>query len=119
MIPDKIKQLVTYKSSTAQEELVNALTHGLGVLLILIASPYLISKATSYAQTPMVVAAGIFSFSMLACYLSSTLYHSLQRNSFLIADHISIFLLIGGTYTPLVIKFAPPSVAIPFLTVLW
>lgn len=105
------------------EELINAITHGLGVLLILISVPLLLSEASTYGKITTIAAVSLFSFGMLATYLSSTLYHACQRPGLkricLIADHISIFFMIGGTYTPLVEKYVPHHIAVPFLCTMW
>ena len=71
----------------------------------------------------MVYGVSIFSFGMLAVYLSSTVYHAikepkLKRHANII-DHISIFFLIGGTYTPIILHYIPRGTAAVFLTVQW
>ena len=105
------------------EERINAITHGLGVLLALIAAPSFLMKANEYGKVNTILAVSVFLFGMLMCYLSSTVFHALRdsqrKRLWLIADHISIFFMIGGTYTPLVHKYLPDSIAVPFLGVMW
>ncbi len=112
-----------YRAQTNLEENVNAITHGLGILLSLIAIPFLIVKSTESEDFVMVWGVSIFSFGMLAVYLSSTVYHSLRepkrKRVANIIDHISIFFLIGGTYTPLILHYVPRETATSFLTVQW
>jgi hemolysin III len=64
-----------------------------------------------------------FALGVLLVYTSSTLYHFVQekklKNILKIADHISIYFLIAGTYTPLMITYLPPSTAFVFLTIMW
>ena len=112
-----------YRAQTDLEENVNAITHGLGILLSLIAIPLLIIKSTQSKDLIMIWGVSIFSFGMLAVYLSSTVYHSLREPKLKrlanIIDHISIFFLIGGTYTPLILHYIPPDTATAFLAIQW
>lgn len=112
-----------YRVQTDLEENVNAITHGLGIILSLIAIPFLIVKSTHNEDLAMVWGVIIFSFGILAVYLSSTVYHSLREAKLKrlanIIDHISIFFLIGGTYTPLILHYIPWQTASVFLTVQW
>jgi predicted membrane channel-forming protein YqfA (hemolysin III family) len=107
------------RSLDLYEERINAITHGLGVVLALIAAPYLLMKANAYGKVNTILAVSVFLFGMLMCYLSSTMFHALKESNrkrlWLIADHISIFFMIGGTYTPLVHKYVDDSIAMPFL----
>lgn len=84
-----------------------AITHGLGVILAIIGSVVLISKASNTTSTIAIISAVIFCTSLFLSYFSSTLYHALARtkakNVFRIFDHCLIFLLIAGTYTPMVL----------------
>ena len=89
------------------EEIANAITHGLGALLAIVALVILIVRAVLFApagETPYYVAAfSVFGFSMFFLYLMSTLYHSLLRTRaypvFERLDHSAIYVLIAGTYT--------------------
>ncbi|WP_186428957.1 hemolysin III family protein [Clostridium sp. BSD9I1] len=89
---------------TFGEELANAITHGLGVLLSVAALVLLIVFAALYKDPWHVVSYTIFGVCMIILYLGSTLYHSIPNKKvkriFRIFDHCSIFLLIAGTYTP-------------------
>ncbi len=114
---------MSYRAQTDLEENVNAITHGLGIILAVIAIPFLISKSTQNEDLLMVWGVSIFSFGMLAVYLSSTIYHSLREPKLKrvanIVDHISIFFLIGGTYTPLILHYIPRETATSFLAIQW
>ncbi len=91
------------KNIHIKQELANSLTHGVAFLLFLVSSPLLIAYAAKFGSVGNVVATVIFSFTVLITYLSSTLYHSIPnpkvKHVLRIFDHISIFLLIGGSYT--------------------
>ncbi len=85
------------------EERLNAFSHGLGVLMGLIGLFLLLEKNTD--KTPYAVASIlIYSASIVILFLASTIYHSVSkahlRKIYQIVDHISIYLLIAGTYTP-------------------
>jgi hemolysin III len=83
--------------------LANAITHGIGALLAILGSIYLISASTR-GSAWQVVSCSVFCATLVLVYFCSTLYHSLvrtrARHVFHILDHSSIYLLIAGTYTP-------------------
>jgi hemolysin III len=86
------------------EEIANSVSHGLGLVLALIALPVLIVSAIRIGSTHFAVGAGVFGGTVVLLYLASTLYHSIThqsaKNFFRLFDHSAIFLLIAGTYTP-------------------
>ena len=106
-----------------QEEIANALTHGLGIVFCLVAIPVMVLCAMQTSNAAMVWAVGIFGFGMLMVYSSSTLYHYAKnaetKRVLRIWDHISIFILIAGSYTPLVIKYTDFKTSVVFLSVMW
>ena len=108
---------------TINEEIANTVTHGLGILFSLIAIPVLIICARQNSTPNIVWAVSVFGFGMLMVYMSSTLYHAVRTHNtkrlLRIWDHISIFLLIAGTYTPMIVKFTNTSTAIIFLSIMW
>ncbi|MBT1709383.1 hemolysin III family protein [Fulvivirgaceae bacterium PWU5] len=89
---------------TKGEEIANAITHGLGAVLAAVALVFLIIVAAVKGTAWHVVSFSIFGATLLLLYIASTLYHSLthDRAKFLFRkfDHMSIYLLIAGTYTP-------------------
>ncbi|MFO7569068.1 MAG: hemolysin III family protein, partial [Smithellaceae bacterium] len=86
------------------EEIVNSITHGLGIALSAAALSLLLVYAGLYGTAVHVVSSAIFGTSLLLLYTSSTLYHSFRNPSvkrfFKILDHSCIYVLIAGTYTP-------------------
>lgn len=106
-----------------KEEIANAITHGAGVVFALIAIPFLITYAIEKGNAATVWSVSMFSFGMLMVYLSSTLYHAIQhpkaKFKLRVWDHISIFLMIAGSYTPILQKYADDATATKFLIVLW
>lgn len=87
------------------EELVNAITHGLGVLLAIAGLVLLVVRAARYGTAINVVSVSLFGSTMILLYLCSCLYHALADNKgkrvFQVLDHCTIFLLILGTYIPI------------------
>jgi hemolysin III len=108
---------------TRLEEYLNGLTHGAGFFLCLIASPYLMYQAY-YAQIDYaVIACAVFCSSMLLMYGASTIYHltnsprrKMQMRSL---DHICIFVLIAGSYTPFALLALPVDWGITFFVIAW
>lgn len=90
-----------------REELANSLTHGLGAVLAVAALAVLVVFSARHGTVWHVVSGSIYGASMVALYLASTLYHGLThpraKQVFHTLDHIAIYLLIAGTYTPFVL----------------
>lgn len=114
---------MSHRSQTLQEEVVNAITHGMGVVFTLIATPFLLEQSSKIGSFNAYLAVLVFGFGMLAVYLSSTLYHAIQlpvlKHRLLICDHVSIFFLIGGSYVPFVHQYTDTQTATIFLICQW
>ncbi len=86
------------------EEIANSVSHGLGLLMALVGIPSLLEQAARTGDRVFLAANSIFVSSIVLLYLTSTLYHALPRGQakhvFRIIEHIAIFFLIAGTYTP-------------------
>lgn len=93
-----------HRRQTLGEEIANSVSHGLGFLAAVTAAPVLVYAAVQRDSAAGVAGAGIFAFTMMLMYITSTLYHALTGNKtkrvFRILDHSAIFLMIAGTYTP-------------------
>jgi hemolysin III len=87
-----------------REELVNALTHGLGVLASLAGGAVVITLAARVGDLWQLVGIAVYSVSLVLLYSASTLYHAVQhrirKSRLRMFDHCAIYLLIAGTYTP-------------------
>ncbi|NBI28970.1 PAQR family membrane homeostasis protein TrhA [Chengkuizengella marina] len=90
-----------------KEEIVNAITHGIGALLSIAALVLLIVFSSLYGSPWHIVSFTIFGSTMVLLYVFSTLLHSFKegvtKNVFEVLDHSAIYLLIAGTYTPFVL----------------
>jgi hemolysin III len=89
---------------TAAEEVVNSITHGIGLVLSAMGWGVLLVLATLFGDVWHLVSCGIYGGTLVFLYGASTLYHSARtkrmKRALRIVDHIAIFLLIAGTYTP-------------------
>lgn len=106
-----------------REEIANSLTHGVGVILFFIAIPVLVSWAVFKGDAQHVWAVSIFSVSLLMVYIASTIYHSIQdpetKRVLRVVDHISIYFLIAGSYTPFILFFMNRTFGYIFLGIIW
>lgn len=96
-----------YRQLTNREEVVNSITHGIGALLSIVALIALVILADKNGDIWHTVSYSIYGVTLILLYLSSTLYHSFSKprikNLFARLDHVSIFMLIAGTYTPILL----------------
>ncbi|MBI5279036.1 MAG: hemolysin III family protein [Burkholderiales bacterium] len=92
------------REQTLGEELANALSHGLGLVLAVAALPILVQHAALRGSAADVVGASLFGGTAIVLYLVSTLYHALPAGAakswFNRLDHASIYLFIAGSYMP-------------------
>lgn len=92
------------RTQTLGEEIANCITHGIGLVAAIFASPFLIYASIEHGSAAAIVGASVFSATMVLVYFTSTLYHVLPEGKIKrrvrVIDHSAIFLLIAGTYTP-------------------
>jgi len=86
------------------EEIANSISHGIGLIAALAATPFLVIDAIRRGDPGYMVGVSVFATTMVLLYLASTIYHALPagkaKRAFRIIEHSAIFLLIAGTYTP-------------------
>ncbi len=108
---------------TLKQEAVHSIIHAFGILFGIISIPILTALAAKNANVPGIVGASIYGFSFLMLFSFSTLYHSFQqphvKRILEILDHISIYFLIAGTYTPFLLIYLQNAFGITLLSVLW
>jgi hemolysin III len=94
----------TLRGRLSFEELANALTHGVGLLLSIIGLVFLLVLAVLRGTAWHIVACSIYGVTLICLYAASTLYHAVisprLKRGLKIFDHSAIYLLIAGTYTP-------------------
>lgn len=95
------------QSYSRTEEILNALSHGLGVILSIAGLVVLVTLAACFGDAWKVTASAIYGASMIVLYSASTMYHGFSgqkiKRILNMCDHISIYFLIAGTYTPFVL----------------
>ncbi|MCL2765791.1 MAG: hemolysin III family protein [Treponema sp.] len=106
-----------------RSEMVNALTHGIGVLFCIASIPVLSAIGANTGNIRGIIGATIYAFSFLMVFTFSTLYHSTQnqyaKKLLRIWDHISIYFLIAGTYTPFLLIYMLDGFGITLLSIQW
>lgn len=89
---------------TLGEELFNAITHGIGALLSVAGCVVLLVRCHQLGDSVAAVSSAIYGATLIILYTMSTLYHALANEKakavFRVFDHVTIYLLIAGTYTP-------------------
>ncbi|MWV17109.1 hemolysin III family protein [Pseudomonas sp. L-22-4S-12] len=81
----------------------NAWTHLIGALLACIGAIWLLVVASLDGDPWKIVSVAIYGIALVLLYSISTLYHSLRGRAKVVLrklDHLSIYLLIAGSYTP-------------------
>lgn len=93
-----------FKFYSDREEKANYLSHAFGVIMAVIGTIVLVTKASAADNKWAILAHSIFGFGMLTCMLSSTIYHYVQRPKTKTIlrhfDHASIYVLIAASYSP-------------------
>jgi hemolysin III len=102
----------------------SAITHFIGTLMALFAATPLLIKAASQPKLVHLVSLGVFIMSMILLYTASTIYHSIKGSKKTIRrlkkfDHMMIYVLIAGTYTPVCIIALGGSTGFSLLIFIW
>lgn len=104
-------------------EIANSITHGIGIIFGIAALPVLSALAVTKNHTSAVVGAAVYGFCFLLLFTFSTLYHAFQhprvKKVLHVFDHVSIYFLIAGTYTPFLLNYMMNATGITMLAVLW
>lgn len=89
---------------TAVEEMLNAVSHGIGAVLGVAALIWMLQSSLALSDMWRVIASTIYGLSLIAMFTTSTVYHGMHQSSrralFKLLDHCAIYLLIAGTATP-------------------
>ena len=112
---------------SVSEEMASVVTHSIGVGLSIAGLVILVVTAAIVGDVYRIVGVSIYGASLILLYLASTLYHALQRpnvrqslrHATHIADHIGIFFLIAGTYTPILLGPMRGHGGWTFLVIIW
>ncbi len=105
------------------EECLNVASHASGLVLSIIGLSALLIQANNHGTIMHTVSYAIFGSSLIALYLASTLFHSLSNTKFRSIlqkiDHLAIYFLIAGTYTPIMLVGTKGSNGIRMLVIIW
>ncbi|KUK85911.1 MAG: Channel protein hemolysin III family [candidate division TA06 bacterium 34_109] len=92
-------------SSERTQEMTNSITHGIGAILSIVGLITLLLMAVNRGDIWRIVSFTVYGATLVFLYLCSTVYHGLsdrrKKYIFQILDHVAIYLLIAGSYTPL------------------
>jgi hemolysin III len=108
---------------TLGEEMFNSVTHAIGALLSVAGLVLLIGSSIKQGTVWHIVGSAVFGSSLILLYTVSTLYHSVSnprvKSFFARLDHVAIFLLIAGTYTPFVLTTLRGPLGWTLFGVIW
>jgi hemolysin III len=104
-------------------EKLNSISHLVGAIFSLVALGALLALAIPTGDARTMVGFSVFGLTLVLLYAMSTLYHSFQaprvKRVFKVLDHISIYLLIAGTYTPFMLLAVNSHSGTLILTLVW
>jgi hemolysin III len=93
------------------DELASSVIHGVGIVLSIAGLATLVAFAALHGNALTVIACAVFGASLVLLYTASTLYHSVSvasaKPALRALDHIAIYVLIAGTYTPFTLIALP------------
>ena len=117
---DKVKRRQKRNQSLG-EEIGNAITHGAGAVFAIVAIILMLLKAQGWVSYISVI---IYGIGFLVLYVMSCLYHAFKNGStvkkvFRYFDHSSIFLLIGGTYAPILLVSIGGTLGLVYFILQW
>lgn len=102
-----VRHAATAPHQTLREERINSLTHGCGLVLSLAGWVVLLIQGAAIGDGLLWASGALYGATLVFLYGASTLYHAVRhpRLKYLtrVADHIGIYLLIAGTYTPFLV----------------
>ncbi len=113
----------TIRPYTTGEEVCNSVTHGVGVLMGVTMLCVLVTLSAIYGNVWSIVSCAVFGASMIFMYASSTFYHCVRqekrKKSLKKLDHIAIYYLIAGTYTPFLLVLMKGALGWTLFGIIW
>lgn len=111
---------VTRQAYSVAEEWLNSVSHGIGLIAAIVGFIFMLLRADDPLATS---AAAIYGVTLILMFLSSTLYHAISNQKakglLKLFDHSAIYLLIAGTYTPLLLVAVGGWLGITMTAVIW
>ena len=118
-----LKEKIEVPKYSLGEEIMSAVTHGVGALLSIAALILCVVFTAKHGSLISVISSMIYGITLIILYTMSTLYHSLAVNNakrvFRIIDHCSIYLLIAGTYTPYTLVALEKPLGYILFAIIW
>jgi len=100
----RILTVEQHRQQSQGEEIANSISHTIGLSAALVGTPILITGAAHTENGRFVVGSSVFCATIIFLYFASAVYHALPQGKakrlFRVIEHLAIFLLIAGTYTP-------------------
>lgn len=119
----EIRDSIESEGETLYEELASTLVHIVGAVLAAAALALLVVLASFTGSAKAVATCAIYGSTVFLTFLFSAMYHGIWHRTtkavFLMLDHCSIFVLIAGTYTPVVLLALPPALGWTLFGILW
>ncbi|MEO7120549.1 MAG: hemolysin III family protein [Ginsengibacter sp.] len=116
-------ETVTDTRFKIRQEIVNSMIHAFGILFGIVCIPILTALAAKNGNVSAIVGTSIYGFTFLMLFTFSAVYHGFQqpqvKRVLEILDHISIYFLIAGTYTPFILIYLKNSFGYMLLIILW
>lgn len=111
------------RRQSVREEVANAVSHGVGLLVAIGAAPYLLHESWQGGDPVEFTGVAIFAATLVLVYLASTLYHSVPfgraKQVMRTLDQGAIFLFVAGTYTPFALGVLRGGIGWSLLVVAW
>lgn len=118
-----MKAFARTHAETAAEELASTWTHFAGAVAAVVGLVVLAIDSAQTGQARMIVAAWVYGATLVFLYLMSGCFHHLRcphkKQIFFVLDHVGIYLLIAGTYTPVFLVALYETWAVSLLGVVW
>ena len=113
----------TCSTYTLKEEIISSIVHGIVVFLSIAITSVLVTLSAVYGNVWSIVSTAIFGASMMLMYMASTLYHAIPfphaKTILKKFDHIAIYYLIAGTYTPFLLVLMRGTLGWVLFAVIW
>lgn len=119
----EIRDRMEDRGVTFHEELASTLVHVVGAVLATAALVLLMVLASDTGSARAITACAIYGSTAVLMFVVSATYHGVWHSgakaAFLVLDHCAIFILIAGTYTPVVLLALPHTLGWTLLGVIW
>ena len=123
MVTDVLIKAKDVRSYTASEEIWHAAVHAVGIVFGVSVLTLLVVLAYIYGNMWSVVSCAIFGTTVIMMYTASTVYHAVQNEAakkiLKKLDHIAIYYLIAGTYTPFLLVNMRGSLGWTLFVIIW